>query len=256
MLAGIREILRHLDAAGHAALRASCWATAAQWGLALSYAVQPRPEGLAQAFIIGREFVGGEPVCARPRRQHLLRPRPRRIAAARRGEHASGATVFAYQVNDPERYGVVEFDAQGPRASASRRSRASRSRTTRSPGLYFYDNAGRRHRRDAQALGARRARDHRRQPRLPRARRARGRGDGPRHRLARHRHARVRCSRRRTSSRPSSSARASRSPAPRRSPTAWATSTRAQLERLAEPLEKNALRPVPARGADATGCSR
>ena len=140
MLAGIRDILRHLHAARTRRASRSCSATARSWGLDIQYAVQPRPDGLAQAFLIGREFVGGDAACAGPRRQHLLRPRPAAAARSARGDARRGATVFAYQVRDPERYGVVEFDARRPRRRASRRSRATPKSRYAVTGLYFYDN--------------------------------------------------------------------------------------------------------------------
>ena len=97
MLAGIRDIL---SSPRRRTRRASSelLGDGAQWGIELSYAVQPTPEGLAQAFIIGREFIGSDPCCARPRRQHLLRPRPRRARCRAAPRAATGATVFAYPV--------------------------------------------------------------------------------------------------------------------------------------------------------------
>ena len=109
-----------------------------RWGLNLSYAVQPSPDGLAQAFIIGREFVGndtvtlvlGDNIFYGHEFGNDLQ------AAARRAE---GATVFAYPVHDPERYGVVEFDAQGRAISLEEKPKAPKSRYAVT-GLYFYDN--------------------------------------------------------------------------------------------------------------------
>ena len=113
MLAGIRDILLISHARGHAALRAAARRRRAAGASTCRYAVQPSPDGLAQAFIIGREFVGTRRARAGARRQHLLRPRPARAARSARTRARDGATVFAYPVADPERYGVAEFDATG-----------------------------------------------------------------------------------------------------------------------------------------------
>jgi glucose-1-phosphate thymidylyltransferase len=136
MLAGIREVLiistpndlpRFRDLLGDGST----------WGMALSYAEQPRPEGLAQAFIIGAEFVRGGPSCLilgdNVIYGHGL---TQRLRAARNVE--SGATVFGYKVQDPERYGVVTFDTQGKpiRIEEKPKNPASRWAVI---GLYFYD---------------------------------------------------------------------------------------------------------------------
>jgi glucose-1-phosphate thymidylyltransferase len=109
-----------------------------RWGLALSYAVQAAPEGLAQAFIIGRSFIGESSACLTLGDNifygHDLSHEVQ-VAAGR----ATGATVFAYPVADPERYGVVEFDASGRAISIEEKPQASRSRYAVT-GLYFYDN--------------------------------------------------------------------------------------------------------------------
>jgi glucose-1-phosphate thymidylyltransferase len=138
MLAGIRDILiitTPEDRAGFERLLGD----GASLGITLSYAVQPKPEGLAQAFLIGREFVGKDRVALVLGDNifygHGL-PDALRAAAARK----TGATVFAYQVRDPQRYGVVEFDAQGRAVSLAEKPAAPKSNYAVT-GLYFYDNS-------------------------------------------------------------------------------------------------------------------
>ena len=108
-----------------------------QWGLNLSYCVQPSPDGLAQAFVLGRHFIGGAPSALvlgdNIFHGHDLQPMLRRAAA-----RAEGATVFAYHVHDPERYGVVEFDAQRRALSIEEKPSAPKSNYAVT-GLYFYD---------------------------------------------------------------------------------------------------------------------
>ena len=136
MLAGVKEILlistpRDLPGFEH------LLGDGSQWGLRISYAEQPKPEGLAQAFLIGEEFLAGDPVClvlgdnlfyGHELAKSLL-------AASRRME---GATVFGYHTNQPEQYGVVEFDAEGNVVSLEEKPKEPKSNYA-VPGIYFYD---------------------------------------------------------------------------------------------------------------------
>ena len=137
MLAGIREILiitspEFLD------MYKRLLGDGSAYGIEFSYAAQPKPEGLAQAFIIGRDFVGGDSV-ALVLGDNIFYgdslPQLMRTAA----ERTTGATVFAYRVDDPERYGVVEFNAGGRAISIVEKPKEPRSNWSVT-GLYFYDN--------------------------------------------------------------------------------------------------------------------
>lgn len=137
MLAGIREILlistpddiggfERLLGDGH------------QLGLKISYAVQPKPEGLAQAFIIGRQFIGGDRV-ALVLGDNLFYGQSFQQLLVRAASRARGATIFGYTVKDPERFGVVEIDGAGRAISIEEKPNCPKSPYA-VPGLYFYDN--------------------------------------------------------------------------------------------------------------------
>lgn len=110
----------------------------AQWGLNLQYVVQPSPDGLAQAFILGRDFIGNDPA-ALVLGDNVFYGHELQELLTSAHERTDGATVFAYPVSDPERYGVVEFDASGRAVSLEEKPKAPRSRYA-VVGLYFYDN--------------------------------------------------------------------------------------------------------------------
>ena len=136
MLAGIRDILI-ISTPQDTPRFQQLLGSGAQWGLNLSYAVQPTPDGLAQAFIIGESFLKEDPsvlvlgdnIFYGHNFQHLL---------SRAMQRSDGATVFAYHVHDPERYGVVKFDAQGKAISLEEKPPAPES-SYAVTGLYFYD---------------------------------------------------------------------------------------------------------------------
>ena len=136
MLAGVREILVISTPQDTPRFR-QLLGDGRQWGLELSYAVQERPEGIAQAFLIGREFIGRDRV-ALVLGDNIFFGHDFAPLMNRATERAAGATVFAYPVNDPERYGVVDFDAEGRALSIEEKPRAPKSRYAVT-GLYFYD---------------------------------------------------------------------------------------------------------------------
>lgn len=137
MLAGIREILIIATPDEMPRFHA-LMGDGSQWGLALSYAVQPKPEGLAQAFIIGEEFIGSDR-CALILGDNIFYGNDLSDALAKAAMQDSGATVFAYRVADPQRYGVVTFDSAGNATSVIEKPQNPASDWAVT-GLYFYDH--------------------------------------------------------------------------------------------------------------------
>ena len=137
MLAGIREILVITTPHEQPGFK-RLLGDGRTWGLDLHYAVQPSPDGLAQAFLIGREFLGGS-AAALVLGDNIFYGHglPRYIQTA--SDRETGATIFAYQVRDPERYGVVSFDSSG-KAQTLQEKPAQPLSSYAVPGLYFYDS--------------------------------------------------------------------------------------------------------------------
>jgi len=136
MLAGIRDVLvisTPQDTPRFAALLGD----GSRWGMNLSYCVQPSPDGLAQAFILGRAFIGGAP-SALVLGDNIFYGHDLAALMARAGSRGEGASVFAYHVHDPERYGVVEFDSARRALSIEEKPKAPKSNYAVT-GLYFYD---------------------------------------------------------------------------------------------------------------------
>ena len=137
MWAGIRDILIITTPEDQSAFQ-RLLADGSQWGITLHYAVQPKPEGLAQAFLIGREFIAGAPV-ALALGDNIFYGDSFPATVQRAAARESGATVFAYRVKDPERYGVVSFDEAGRAVSLEEKPKAPKSKFAVT-GLYFYDH--------------------------------------------------------------------------------------------------------------------
>lgn len=137
MLAGIRDILI-ISTPEDLPQYQSLLGSGEDFGLRFEYAQQPRPEGLAQAFIIGEQFIGESPVCL-VLGDNIFHGQHFSDQLKRASEHASGATVFGYLVKDPERFGVVEFDDAGNAISIEEKPKKPKS-TYAVTGLYFYDH--------------------------------------------------------------------------------------------------------------------
>jgi len=136
MLAGIRDVLI-ISTPQDTPRFQQLLGDGSQWGMNLQYAVQPSPDGLAQAFIIGESFIGNNP-SALVLGDNIYYGHDFQPLLQQADAQANGATVFAYHVQDPERYGVVEFDAQGKAISIEEKPKAPKSNYAVT-GLYFYD---------------------------------------------------------------------------------------------------------------------
>ena len=136
MLAGIREVLI-INTPHEQALFKGLLGDGSQWGMRIEYAVQPSPDGLAQAYLIGREFVAGKPSCL-VLGDNIFHGPGLTAMLRRAGARDTGATVFGYWVNDPERYGVANFDSDGKVVDLEEKPEKPKSNYAVT-GLYFYD---------------------------------------------------------------------------------------------------------------------
>jgi len=137
MLAGIRDVLLISTPADIGAFE-RLLGDGRRFGIHIQYQVQPRPEGLAQAFVLGRQFIGDDSV-ALVLGDNIFYGQGLQKSLQRAAAQTDGATIFAYPVKDPQRYGVVEFDKQGQVRSLEEKPRHPKSRYV-VPGIYFYDN--------------------------------------------------------------------------------------------------------------------
>lgn len=137
MLAGIRDILI-ISTPNDTPLFERLLGDGSQWGINFSFAVQSAPEGLAQAFLIGRDFIG-KSACTLILGDNIFYGQGLSAMLQKAAAHTNGATIFAYPVHDPQRYGVVEFDQSGRAVSLEEKPKKPKSRYAVT-GIYFYDN--------------------------------------------------------------------------------------------------------------------
>ncbi len=137
MLAGIREVLI-ISTPSHSPLFQELLGDGSQWGMEFSYMEQPSPDGLAQAFILGKEFIGNDPVCL-ILGDNLFYGRGLGEVLRRSAKLTDGAIVFGYRVSEPQHYGVVEFDKEGKVLSLEEKPTEPKS-SYAVPGIYFYDS--------------------------------------------------------------------------------------------------------------------
>ena len=137
MMAGIRRVLV-INTPHEQALFRTLLGDGSQWGMQIEYAVQPSPDGLAQAFLIGRQFVDAKPSCL-VLGDNIFHGHGLQASLRNAAQRTEGATVFGYRVSDPERYGVAEFDASGKVLSLEEKPQKPKS-SYAVTGLYFYDS--------------------------------------------------------------------------------------------------------------------
>ena len=183
MLAGIREVLI-ITTPHEQALFQGLLGDGQSWGLRLEYAVQPSPDGLAQAFLIGEEFIDGD-ACALVLGDNIFYGHGLQGLLEESAQQTDGATVFGYCVNDPSAYGVAEFDDDGVVVGLEEKPKKPKSHYAVA-GLYFYDEKVVCACQGVEAVGARRAGDHRPQSPISRRGQAPAAEVRPRGRVARH----------------------------------------------------------------------